>query len=159
MLQDSWSLGLLVLETKWLSGLLRWQRVAGRVRDCIYSHRVVLYLVFGESMRYLHSYGPEVKYELVCRERSYARIDIAKFLGWHEVVPVEGMLNVSNLCSTGIPRKKIHKLDGSLVKCPCCCCWCCYVKKASLSRDGQTNVCSGRRLTPKRLGLAAHPFC
>ena len=31
--QDSWSLGLLVLETKWLSGMLRWQRVAGRVRD------------------------------------------------------------------------------------------------------------------------------
>ena len=27
MLQDSWSLGLLVLETKWLSGMLRWQRV------------------------------------------------------------------------------------------------------------------------------------
>ena len=46
MLQDSWSLGLLVLEMKWLSGMLRWQRVAGRVRDCVYSHRVVLYLVF-----------------------------------------------------------------------------------------------------------------
>ena len=30
----------------------------------------------------------------------------SQFLGWHEVVPVEGMLNVSNLCSTGIPRKE-----------------------------------------------------
>ena len=47
VLQDSWSLGLLVLETKWLSGMLRWQRVAGRVRDYVYSHCVVLYLVFG----------------------------------------------------------------------------------------------------------------
>ena len=37
--------------------------------------------IFGESMHYLHSYGPEVKYELVCRERSYARIDTAKFWG------------------------------------------------------------------------------
>ena len=47
--------------------------------------RVTVYFcvsgIFGESMRYLHSYGPEVKYELVCQERSYARIDIAKFLG------------------------------------------------------------------------------
>ena len=33
VLQDSWCLGLLVLETKWLSGMLRWQRVVGRVRD------------------------------------------------------------------------------------------------------------------------------
>ena len=32
-LQDSWCLDLLVLETKWLSGMLRWQRVVGRVRD------------------------------------------------------------------------------------------------------------------------------
>ena len=47
VLQDSWSLGLLVLETKWLSGMLRWQRVAGRVRDCVHRHRIVLYLVFG----------------------------------------------------------------------------------------------------------------
>ena len=30
----------------------------------------------------------------------------SQFLGCHEVVPVEGMLNVSNLCSTGIPRKE-----------------------------------------------------
>ena len=30
----------------------------------------------------------------------------SQFLGWHEVVPVEGMLNVSNLCSTGIPHKE-----------------------------------------------------
>ena len=36
VLQDSWSLGLLVLETKWLSGMLRWQCAAGRVRDCVY---------------------------------------------------------------------------------------------------------------------------
>ena len=36
-----------MLESKWLSGMLRWQRVAGRVRDCVHSHRVVLYLVFG----------------------------------------------------------------------------------------------------------------
>ena len=35
-----------MLETKWLSRMLRWQHVAGRVRDCVYSHRV-LYLVFG----------------------------------------------------------------------------------------------------------------
>ena len=28
------------------------------------------------------------------------------FLGGHEVVHVEGMLKVSNLCSTGIPRKE-----------------------------------------------------
>ena len=72
--------------------------------------KVIVYFcvsgIFGESVRFLHSYGPEVKRGLVCRERSYARIDIAKFLGWHEVVPVEGMLNVSNLCSTGIPRKE-----------------------------------------------------
>ena len=33
VLQDLWSFGLLVLETKWLSGMLRWQRVVGRVRD------------------------------------------------------------------------------------------------------------------------------
>ena len=33
VLQDSWYFGLLVLETKWLSGMLRWQRVVGRVRD------------------------------------------------------------------------------------------------------------------------------
>ena len=47
--------------------------------------RVTVYFcvsgIFGESMRYLHSYEPEVKYELVCRERSYARIDIAIFGG------------------------------------------------------------------------------
>ena len=30
----------------------------------------------------------------------------SQFLGLHEVVSVEGMLNVSNLCSTGIPRKE-----------------------------------------------------
>ena len=35
VLQDSWCLGLLVLETKWLSGMLRWQRATGRVRDCV----------------------------------------------------------------------------------------------------------------------------
>ena len=35
MLQDSWSLGLLVLEKKWLSEILRGQRVAGRERDCV----------------------------------------------------------------------------------------------------------------------------
>ena len=39
-LQDSWCLGLLVLETKWLSGMLRCE-------GCVKSHRVVLYLVFG----------------------------------------------------------------------------------------------------------------
>ena len=33
VLQDSWSLGLLVLETQWPSGMLRWQRVVGRVWD------------------------------------------------------------------------------------------------------------------------------
>ena len=33
VLQDSWCFGLLVLETKWFSGMLRWQRVVGRVRD------------------------------------------------------------------------------------------------------------------------------
>ena len=27
------------------------------------------------------------------------------------------------------------------------------------SRDDQRNVCSGCRLKPKRVGLAAHPFC
>ncbi len=27
VLQDSWCLGLLVLETEWLSGMLRWQRI------------------------------------------------------------------------------------------------------------------------------------
>ena len=32
-LQDSWCLDLLVLETKWLSGMLRWQHVVGHVRD------------------------------------------------------------------------------------------------------------------------------
>ena len=30
----------------------------------------------------------------------------SQFLGGHEVVPVEGMLYVSDLCSTGIPCKK-----------------------------------------------------
>ena len=33
VLQDSWCLGLLVLETELLSGMLRRLRVAGRVRD------------------------------------------------------------------------------------------------------------------------------
>ena len=105
VLQDSWSLSLLVLETKWLSWMLRWQRVAECVWDCVTVYFCVSG-IFGESMRYLHYCGPEVKYELVCRERSYARIDIAKFLGWHEVVPVEGMLNASNSYSTGIPCMK-----------------------------------------------------
>ena len=31
--------------------------------------------------------------------------------------------------------------------------------KSIAKQDGQTNVCSGRRLKPKRVGLAAHPFC
>ena len=36
VLQDPWSLGLIVLETKWRSGMLIWQRVvAGHVRDCV----------------------------------------------------------------------------------------------------------------------------
>ena len=70
-----------MLETKWLSGMLRWQRVAGRVKDCVHSHRVVLYLVFGGEYALSPLMWTEVKYELVCRERSYARIDIAIFWG------------------------------------------------------------------------------
>ena len=36
VLQDSWCLGLLVLETQWFSGMLRWQRVVGRVREFVF---------------------------------------------------------------------------------------------------------------------------
>ena len=83
VLQVSWCLGLLVLETKWLSGVLIKQRVLSDVWGIMF--RVTVYFcvsdIFGESMHYLHWYGPEVKYELVCRERSYARIDIANFWG------------------------------------------------------------------------------
>ena len=106
VLQDSWSLGLLVLETKWLSGMLRWQRVAGRVRDCVHSHRVVLYLVFGGE----YALSPL----MWTRSEIWASVSRAEFrsdrhchfLGWHEAVPVEGMLNASNSYSTGIPCKK-----------------------------------------------------
>ena len=83
VLQDSWCLGLLVLETKWLSGVLIKQRVLSDVWGIVF--KVTVYFcvsgILGESMRYLDSYGPEVKRWLVCRERSYARIDIANFWG------------------------------------------------------------------------------
>ena len=82
VLQDSWSLGLLVLEWNGLAGC--WD---GSVLMDVWGFvfRVTVYFcvsgIFGESMRYLHSYGPEVKRWLVCRERSYARIDRANFWG------------------------------------------------------------------------------
>ena len=48
--------------TKFLSGMLRWQHVVGLVRDVF---KVTVYFcvsgIFGESVRFLHSYGPEVK--------------------------------------------------------------------------------------------------
>ena len=51
-----------MFETKCLSGMLRWQRVVGLVRDVF---KVTVYFcvsgIFGESLRFLHSYGPEVK--------------------------------------------------------------------------------------------------
>ena len=37
-------------------------------------------------------------------------------------MPVRGMLNASNLYSTGIPCKESINYMGSLV-CPCCCCY------------------------------------
>ena len=77
--------------------------------------RVTVYFcvsgIFGESMRYLHSYGPEVKYELVCREQSCARIDIVIFWGdmkwclWKAcwMYPIHIQLGF---------LVRIHKLDG-----------------------------------------------
>ena len=38
-------------------------------------------LVFGESMRYLHWGGPEVNWELACRERGYASDRHSQFWG------------------------------------------------------------------------------
>ena len=58
-----------------------------------------------------------------------------------------------------VPSLSVHVAAASVkatVRCPH---WAaCLAKKASLSRDGQRNVCSGRRLKPKIVGSAAHPF-
>ena len=54
VLQYLWCLGLLVLETKWLSGMLRWQRVVGRVRDVFKVSRWFCICFLEESLRYLH---------------------------------------------------------------------------------------------------------
>ena len=50
-------------------------------------------------------------FERVCNISMLSRAELrsdrhSQYLGLHEVVPVEGLLNVSNLCSTGIPRKE-----------------------------------------------------
>ena len=62
VLQDSWSLGLLVLETKWYNEMLRWQRMLLDVWGIVF--RVTVFCVssiFGEeSMRYLHVVESEV---------------------------------------------------------------------------------------------------
>ena len=74
-----------MLETKWLSGVLIKQRGVDKAACeglCLESPYIFCVSgIFGESMCYLHSYGPEVKWKLVCREQSYARIDIANFWG------------------------------------------------------------------------------
>ena len=77
------------------------------------------------------------------------------------------MLNASNLYSTGIPREEYINKMGSLV---CvhvaaaaaraavrCLHWAALSSyKASLLNNGQCDVCTGRRLQPKRMCLAAH---
>ena len=84
-----------MFETKWLSGLLRWQRVVGLVRVCSKS-----------PCSFVSGFWRRVC-DISMLSRAGLRSDRhSQFLGWHEVVPVEGMLNVSNLCSTGIPRKE-----------------------------------------------------
>ena len=59
-----------------------------------------------------------------------------------------------------VPSLSVHVAAASVkatVRCPH---WvACLAKKASLSRDDQRHVHSGHRLKPKRVCLAAHPFC
>ena len=121
---------LLVLETKWLSGMLRWQRVAGRVRDCVHSHRVVLCVGYfwGE-----YALSPFIW----TRSEIWASVSRAELRS-------DRHSQVFGVTWSGACRRhaeciqfifnwdslyEIHKLDGSLVECPCCRCWCCYVKK------------------------------
>ena len=108
VLQDSWSLGLLVLETKWLSGVLIKQRVLSDVWGIVFRVTVYFLCVWYFGGEYALSPLIWTRSEIWASvSRAELRsVDIAIFFGWHEVVPVEGMLNVSNLCSTGIPRKE-----------------------------------------------------
>ena len=80
-LQNSWSLGLLVLETKWLSGMLEMAACRWMCEGSIQGHRVASCVwCFGER-RALSPLQCTRGEKGTCRERSGARIDIVNFCG------------------------------------------------------------------------------
>ena len=102
---------------------------------------------FGESVRWSPLKWPRGELRARCRELNCASRRHSQFWGWHKVVPVRGMLNVSNLYST---LQGIHKLDRfphvSIL--------------LLLLKSRQWDVCTGRRCPAKKAGFGSLPnFC
>ena len=107
---------------------------------------------FGEKHACLQKMLPRGEVVTRCRSGIRHRNRHSQFWGWHKVVPVCGILNVSNPYSTGSPWSIRNRQGVQWIRlCPS---WC----HAAAIGEQMVDVCTEWSCFAKRLCLAASPI-